>query len=62
MRNRLSHPSVRVPMAIFVGGLVHNVLPLGMFGPPDLLFRALLTGAAAGLFTVVLQGASRTTP
>ncbi len=49
-------------MAIFVGGLVHNVLPLGMFGPPDLLFRALLTGAAAGLFTVVLQGASRTTP
>jgi hypothetical protein len=58
MHNRLSHPYVRGLVAIIGAALVHSVLPVGLFGRHDVLFRALLTGAAAGLLMLFFSSAS----
>ena len=57
MRKRLSQPSVRGLVAIMGAAFVHSVLPLGLFGRHDVLFRALVTGAAAGVLMLVLWSA-----
>jgi hypothetical protein len=55
MRKRISHPIVRVVVAIMGAAFVHSILPPGVFGNHDVLFRALVTGAAAGVLTLVLS-------
>ena len=61
MHKRLSHPSVRALLAILGAAVVHSVLPVGLFGRHDVLFRALLTGAAAGVLLLFFWPASTKT-
>jgi hypothetical protein len=44
-------------VAITGGAFVHSVLPAGLFGRHDVLFRALITGAAAAVLMLVLWAA-----
>ena len=63
MRERLSHPLVRSLVAIMGAALIHSVMPIGLFGRHDVAFRALVTGAAAGLIMLALWLApTKTTP
>jgi hypothetical protein len=41
-------------VGIFAAGLVHSELPRGAFGAHDIAVRAAITGATAGVVTVVL--------
>ena len=41
-------------VGIFAGGFVYALLPAGAFGAHDLAARAAVTGAVAGVTTVVL--------
>jgi hypothetical protein len=57
MHTRLPHFSIRALVAIIGGAFVHSVLPVGLFGRHDVLFRALITGAAAAVLMLVFWAA-----
>jgi hypothetical protein len=42
-----------IVLAVFTAAAVHSLLPRGAFGTHDLLTRAAITGAAAGLASLV---------
>ena len=55
MRERPLQSRLQASFAIMGGLFTHSVLPRGMFGPHDVLFRALLTGAAAAMVALVVN-------
>jgi hypothetical protein len=50
-----SRQSLQAPLAIMGGLFSHSLMPLGMLGHQDVLFRALLTGAAAAIVALVVN-------
>jgi hypothetical protein len=60
MRERLSHPLLRGLIAIMGAAFVHSLMPIGVFGRHDIVFRALLTGATAGLIMLAFWAAAPT--
>jgi hypothetical protein len=61
MRKRHFPAGLPVPLAMIGGGFVHSLLPLGLFAPHDILFRALLTGVVtAGVALILLAVGSET--
>jgi hypothetical protein len=51
--NRATATSLQGVIGIFGAGLVHTLLPVGVFSTHDVLFRALVTACAAVLVTFV---------